>query len=501
MPAARASHVDGTPAGWKAVVCALALLLAGGLTLGFVADATLRLPLLVVGLAALGLAAATLPRPDLAVLAVVFVLFTGLSDVYGPQDGPLSLNQLAVGLLVLWMLLHRTSARRELLVRDRVLGWLLIYGAAIGLSALAAPDRSATLAELLGYLREVLIVFVLLNLVTTAARLRLASWTLVVAGVTLAGAAIFHVRTGYDFGGLSHLERYVVASGSAFRLEGPIGRDSNHFAQLLVTVVPLALYRARDERRLVVRLAALGAVVLMGVAIVWTFSRGGFLALLLVLGLSLVRQRLRPAWLLVLVLAFAPVVVVAPRVYRERVSTIVDSIVRAYREPDRARAEDSVWERLRLMQVGMLIFLDHPLTGIGRGNYYPAYPEYSRRVDPNLPDGPLGPHNVPIHIAAETGLVGLVTFGALVVAGVAGVRDARRRFAQAGLRREAMLAEAVELAIYGFLASAMFLNWNNSQRSLYILLALAAIARQLAERSVPRVGPATPASAPLAQPT
>jgi O-antigen ligase len=273
---------------------------------------------------------------------------------------------------------------------------------------------------------------------------------------------------------------------------------------------------------------------LLSTAIVWTFSRGGLLALLLVLGVALGMQRFRRERLLVLGLALAPAVLTAPQVYWERLGATPGAVTQAVSSqapradasapapgieasnlaPDGdaagpgsvdssspAVARDSASDRSRLAQVGALIFLDHPLSGVGLGNYLAAYPRYVWRVDPTFSTVPRHPHNTPLQIAAETGLLGLASFAALVVAAVAGARDAKRRFASAGLRREALLVEAVELAIYGYLVTSFFLNHNNAQRWLYILLALAAIGRQLAVRSIPSARPAPPISTPLARPT
>ena len=58
------------------------------------------------------------------------------------------------------------------------------------------------------------------------------------------------------------------------------------------------------------------------------------------------------------------------------------------------------------------MFVEHPLTGVGRGNYYGRYPDYARRVDPSMPSGTLGAHSTPLAIAAETGLLGLTAWAA-----------------------------------------------------------------------------------------
>jgi O-antigen ligase len=75
----------------------------------------------------------------------------------------------------------------------------------------------------------------------------------------------------------------------------------------------------------------------------------------------------------------------------------------------------AVVERMAQMQAGWRMFLAHPLTGVGPGNYTLAYPAfavgtwYASRGHA---------HNYYIHLAAETGVIGLLAYLALL-AGVA----------------------------------------------------------------------------------
>jgi O-antigen ligase len=71
----------------------------------------------------------------------------------------------------------------------------------------------------------------------------------------------------------------------------------------------------------------------------------------------------------------------------------------------------AVVERMAQMQAGWSMFLAHPLTGVGPGNYTPAYPTfavgtwYASRGHA---------HNYYIHMLAETGLIGALAYVALL---------------------------------------------------------------------------------------
>lgn len=68
---------------------------------------------------------------------------------------------------------------------------------------------------------------------------------------------------------------------------------------------------------------------------------------------------------------------------------------------------DTVGIRYELIKSGWQMFLDHPITGVGIGQFQAFWPLYAPR---SLQGRPLTPHNTYIQILAETGFVGLLVF-------------------------------------------------------------------------------------------
>jgi hypothetical protein len=123
------------------------------------------------------------------------------------------------------------------------------------------------------------------------------------------------------------------------------------------------------------------------------------------------------------------------------------------------------------------MFLDHPLVGVGAGNYSTHFARYADRVgsDARLYEEPGEvnyPHSLYLEVAAETGAVGLAAFGTVLVAAFASLVAARRRLLAAGDPRTAALAEGVGLALVGLLVTGLFLH-GQFPRYLYLLLGLA----------------------------
>ena len=138
---------------------------------------------------------------------------------------------------------------------------------------------------------------------------------------------------------------------------------------------------------------------------------GGLAGLGVGLGVSVALRR-RWIWLLLALLLFLGVIFVLlgghrllPAAIGERFSAFLPylqiSDVRGIHVTDENFA---VVERLAHWEAAFGMLKDHPLLGVGVGNYVPVYPAYA------LPgwEDPLGhAHNYYLHIAAEAGLLGL----------------------------------------------------------------------------------------------
>jgi O-antigen ligase len=223
-------------------------------------------------------------------------------------------------------------------------------------------------------------------------------------------------------------------------------------------------------------------VVLMLATIVYTKSRGGVLGLVVMLMvLLLLAGKIRRGFGVVALIAVVTAMPFLPSSFVDRIVTIFDE------KADRQEFSGSREARLTLMREGIATFKERPLTGVGAGQF-PNHDPTGRKQPWRQT------HNTPIQIAAELGIVGLLTFVFLIVrAAMAGPstrrmlrRSRRRRGADAvesGLTdddRQYLYAHTVAMTagLAGWLACAMFAsvayNWT-----FYYLLALTVAAREL----------------------
>jgi putative inorganic carbon (hco3(-)) transporter len=371
-------------------------LLAPGVVLfGVVLGASLAgvEPLLVLGsvTAVIGLAAVIgYPAFGLALLAFTYPF--DLTTFAGPVKLTTSaalMGVLLAGWAVRQLLAVRVSWRRTPLDLP-----VLLFAAAsvLSLAGLAGHVND----QLVGLLKAgggLLIFF----LITQTLRSRRDVWLVVVAvlatGALQAGQLTLSLLTGTQ--GLTDMPR---ATGTLI--------DPNLFAGYLVLMTPLV---AAVGLALPLRFSAIPtalAVTALSIALVATLSRSGWLGFLtsaIVLAALMRRRRLH------IVLGGAGIGAV---IFIAGLTGAIGSRL-ASSSTGPLEMLSSRWD---VWSAAAGIFLSHPLFGVGVANFVNFYPEYSHQ-----PYGLNHAHNLLLNIAAERGIVGLVTFCVVMVVLLRGV--------------------------------------------------------------------------------
>lgn len=253
-----------------------------------------------------------------------------------------------------------------------------------------------------------------------------------------------------------------AAASGLNRLAGTIG-DPNELASLLAAGVALStaiIFNPRESA--VMRLATAGAATLMLFGIFLTVSRGGLVALtaiFLTAALAGGRHRAQAiiggvaAATVLLVLFFG---VASPQA-RERVT-----------------ANDGGSGRTDIWQVGWRMVEDKPFTGVGAGNFQSTSIHYLVapgviRDDEYFVDEPSVAHNAYLQVLAETGIVGLALFLAVIIGCIAAAVRAQWQFRRNDDREGQLLTTAVLMAIGGLLGAYFFLSEEHSKH-LWLLL-------------------------------
>ncbi len=290
--------------------------------------------------------------------------------------------------------------------------WLLVY-LALALLATGFSPVPAAAAKGLFKLFSYLGVYALMRRLLDEAP---CWWDRLLAGLLLGELITAVIGLRQLYGDTTELARWAdpnsVADGTQriySSLENP-----NLLAGYLIPILPLALVALLRWRSPWLRLFALTSFLLGAVAMLFTYSRGGWIGMVLalaVLGLLLLLRfsRLLAAplkrWLPPLIIAFVVLALVVAAVKVEPLRVRLMSMA-AGREDSSNNFRINVW----LAAIEMI--RDRPWLGIGPGNtiFNLIYPLYQQ---PRFTA--LSAYSVPLELAVETGIPGLLAvFGLLI---------------------------------------------------------------------------------------
>jgi putative inorganic carbon (hco3(-)) transporter len=460
---------------WTSLVFLL-LAIGVGLVIGllvFQVSSTFQIAAILVGSVILVL---SLLRPELGLLVMVFITYTRFSDVLVHQHGFPSIAQpfialLGVAVLFRWLMkgvLPGGWLRPALLVG--------LYGLVIFSSLFFGADFNRGLSALIAFFKDAFIAILVVILLQRKSTMRYTVWALLAAGIFMASLSVYQYLTkSFDnnfYGFAITRIQNIVGVVESNRIAGPIG-DPNYYAMVLIPLLPLAFNRLWSEEKLWLRLLAVYALVVCTLTILFTFSRGGFIALVITYLLLFLYRGLRPSQLMAVILLIVIVSFFVPDTFFARLETLTST------NPTQINAELSLRSRLSAQVVAINMFIDHPILGVGYANY-PVYSrQYAQRLKLGVYGASIEPHNLYLEIAAETGLVGLVVFGLLLFWVFIGLRRARAIYQRLGMKREAELALAYIFGLLGYLTAALFIH-GAYPRFFWLLIGIAFAIYQVA---------------------
>jgi len=372
------------------------------------------------------------------VMLVASVPAQQLGAVGGLTLTRLSLVAAIVGLLILWTLgtrqLHGTRLAIPFLA---LIVWMF-------LTAAVARDIGLALADLFRWT---------VAFVAFLAIIQILSWkesrivTVLILAIAVAGA--FEAGFGTALGLLGLGPESFKIEGAFSRAFGTFGRPNTFAGYLEMSLFPvlwfglfrlwhlggvLRLYRdsrrrgfavSATQRRSLVRAAVITAILLGSSAIMFggivvSFSRGAWIGVLAGLAVTMFVAARRywhlivPAVPGVALLAILAVQMLAPEALADRASSIADE-ARPFDASSIPITPDNfaVVERMAHWQAGWRMFEDHPVTGVGSGNFNANYPDYYVRETFQFSQGHA--HNFYIHVLAENGMVGLALYLTLIL--------------------------------------------------------------------------------------
>jgi probable O-glycosylation ligase (exosortase A-associated) len=238
--------------------------------------------------------------------------------------------------------------------------------------------------------------------------------------------------------------------GEVFQGPGGLLLDNNDFSLAMVMNLPFLFYLSMEEKDKRVKLFLRIVAVLTVATIVATHSRGGFLALATVYFIITMKSKYKMLGLSAAFVAAILFIIFIPPEYVERLKSITNL------------KETSAASRLLSWKTAFAMIQSNPIFGVGLGNFLSEYVHYAPIKEPILITGYYKAHvahNSYLQIWAESGTLAFTVFMAVLLVALFKLRSLRKKDRREG--RPGWITNycnMFEVAIYGYLVGAIFLN-------------------------------------------
>lgn len=453
-----------------------------------------REPLLSIGaLVGLLLGMGMLAKPDLATLVVIFVLYTNAAVIMVKFHGVPELIGTALPALLLLPLASYMILRREGLVMVPVLPLIFLFMAVQVAGTLGAVNIARATDNLINFIIEGLgLFFLITNVVRTRTMLHRAIWTLLFAGILMGGLSLWQEATQtYDnnYGGFAQMSNAAFKTGSDAlfaeepqrRLAGPIG-EQNRYGQVMLMLVPLGFFRMWSERSRFWQVMAVIATICAIGGVTMTFSRGAAVGFALVIVIMTFMRYIKIWQLGIIVLAISILFTLVPE-YSHRLLSLQGATSLFATEGTGAgeeQADGSMRSRLTEGLAAILVFVDHPLVGVGPGMFRYYYQEYASYVGIRVLTADRQAHSLFPGLMAENGGLGLLFFCLILFVTLRDLHRVRKRWVKKDPDL-ANMATGFFLAVITYLTTGIFLHFAFI-RYFWLIMALASAAAYVAKQ-------------------
>jgi putative inorganic carbon (HCO3(-)) transporter len=167
--------------------------------------------------------------------------------------------------------------------------------------------------------------------------------------------------------------------------------------------------------------------------------------------------------------------------YRERLTSL-EGLTSMFSDDgtNTSAADGATLSRLTEMGAAGLVFLDHPVIGVGPGLFRYYYEEYAELVGLRVKMTERSAHSLYPQVAAEHGLLGLLALGATLYMTMRNLSRVRKRW-MAENPELSNMATAYMLSIVTYLTTGIFLHFAFI-RYFWLIMALAAAVIYIAEQ-------------------
>ncbi len=429
--------------------------------------------------------------PDFNVILIVFIIYTNTAVVMSKFQGMPQAVGYALPLLLLIPLIWHLFVHKRKIKINIVFVLMMLYLSVMIIGSVYSRDINLAMPNVINYVVEgLMLYFLLLNTIRTPKLLKQVVWSLLIAGALMGGLSLYQQITGTfdnNYGGFAQIDTGFIKEESIQgkviqpRIAGPVG-EINRYAQVMSMLVPLGLFQAWGARS---KMKVFAALILTGLIIVGatlSFSRGaqvGFL--ILVITMALMRY-IKIRELLIMLGALVLLLISFPQI-SQRFLTL-GNIFSSQEEGGIRNTDGSIQGRATEMLAALLVFVDHPIIGVGPGMFRYEMEEKSRIISLRNITGERQAHSLYPGVAAESGILGFTALMGIFFYTLYRLNIARAYWLERNQAEMANLCAGFFLAIISYMTTGIFLHLSFI-RYLWLMVALAVIASEFRGSDVP----------------
>ena len=367
-------------------------------------------------------------KPFFSLLLCYFVLFSGIIWGLGITKGFLPLAILSI---LAWAAKKIWSLDWEL-VWDRQIGYVIAFFVFVLLSVVAAYDQLYAFKYTFVYVKLIIFYIFVSNVIKTKKHIWMLIYMMIFANIISILYGFYKILWALNSPGGMVIE---------MRMRG-LTDSPNTLALHAVLIFPIFVFLLFREGWNLKSFGYLGILFLLTSGIVATFSRGGTVAFAAVILVLFYLKRSWSLFAIILLLAMFLALFVIPPEFYQHLDTLVNV--------SKFLQDSSLRERSKLLLGAIKVFSEHPLFGIGIGNFL--------IISRNFILEHLAVHNIILQVASETGIFGCLFFLLAFFRTFTNFKYARIKFYESGERTLALVIHGLSIGFFGMLIGAMFLS-------------------------------------------
>jgi putative inorganic carbon (HCO3(-)) transporter len=423
-----------------------------------------------------GLTPISLIRPWIGVLAWSWIAYMAPHGLAWGFARTLPVAMMIGGATLIGFL---STKDRKPLPRGAAVYFMIAFALHITFTTIVAYNPPLAWGKWDWVIKSLLMTFVMMALFQDRSRLR---WLFVTVALSL---GFYGAKGGI----------WVLRTGGSERVFGPdqsFFADNNTLGLALCMILPFLLYLSREEKRPWLKTLFRVTFGLSIIGTIFTYSRGAFLGLSVVLAILIWRSPWRLRFATALVVTALIAAPLAPDNLWERIESIQS-------QGDVQTQDTSTKGRLEAWTVALRVALDSPFTGGGFRILWndEVWDRYLQKEYLSVRDA----HSLYFEVLSEQGFPGLALYLAMLIATLLTLRRLRKRW-----RKDpehgyiSHYAEMTQLSLYPFMVAGAFIGVAYFDL-FFFMVATTAVLRGLASQAETATAPAAvPAQAPSAAP-